>query len=48
MEMKNIQTGKLAKALQNEPYSMIDSIRTKVGNLKFPTYYIGQKKIDAI
>ena len=46
-ENENIQTGKQAKALKGEPYNMIDSVRSKVGNLKSPTYYRGQEQIDA-
>ena len=45
---KNMQTGKLAKALKSEPFNMIDSIRTKVGNQKFATHFRGQEQIDAI
>ena len=44
----NMQTRKLAKALKDEPYNMIDRIRSKVGNLKFPTHYRGQEQIDDI
>ena len=45
---ENIQTGKLAKALTKEPFNMTDSIRTKIGDLKFATHYRGQEQIDAI
>ena len=47
-ENENIQTRNLAKTLKSELYNMIDSIKTKVGNLKFLMYYRGQEQIDAI
>ena len=45
---KNMQTGKLAKALKSELFNMIDSIRIKIGDQKFATHFRCQEKIDAI
>ena len=45
---ENMQKGTLAKALQRELYSMIDSIITKVRSLKFYTYDRGKEQIDSI
>ena len=39
---ENMQTWKTAKAFSQEPCSMKDSIRSKFGSLKFPTWYRGQ------
>ena len=45
---ENMQTRKWAKALKCEPYNMIDNIRSKVVNLRFPMHYRGQEQISAI
>ena len=33
--------GKMAKALRDEPINMRDPIRTRVGSLRFPTWFRG-------
>ena len=48
METKICKTKKLAKTLKIKPFNMLDSIMTKVANLRFPTYYGDQEQIDAI
>ena len=40
---ENMQIGKTAKALLQKIYNIIDSIRSKIGNLKSPTYHRGQE-----
>ena len=44
-ENENMQTGKMAKELLQKPYNMTGSIRGKVGNMKFPTWYRCQRKL---
>ena len=45
---ENIRTGKLANMLKKEPLNMRDTIRDRIGNRKFPTWFRGQEQIDAI
>ena len=45
---ENMRTGALAKRLKQRDINMRDSIREKVGSLKFPTWFRGQEQIDAI
>ena len=45
---ENMRTGTLAKRLRQTDINMRDSIRDKVGSLKFPTWFRGQEQIDAI
>ena len=45
---ENMRTGKLANMLMKEPLNMRDTIRDRVGNRRFPTWFRGQEQIDAI
>ena len=40
---ENMRTGALAKRLKQRDINMRDSIREKVGSLKFPTWFQGQE-----
>ena len=45
---ENMVIGKMAQELSEEPINMRDPIRTRVGSLRFPTWFRGQDQIDAI
>ena len=45
---ENMRTGKLANMLRKEPINMRDTIRDRVGNRRFPTWFRGQEQIDTI